>query len=98
MRTLILASLASVTLTSVSHAATYELKVTPQTVAWGHYDATDKPVLTIKSGDTVVMHTLLTNNPAGLERPASRPPTSNPNCAPSMMPCRNRRAVPAGIS
>jgi acetamidase/formamidase len=47
-------------------AATYELKVTPHTVAWGHYDASDQPVLTVKSGDTVVVHTLLTNSPAGL--------------------------------
>jgi len=47
---------------------TYTLKVTPQTVAWGHYDASAKPVLTVRSGDTVVVHTLLTNSPAGLER------------------------------
>ena len=37
-------------------------------MAWGNYDAAAKPVLTIKSGDTVVAHTLLTNNPTGLER------------------------------
>ncbi len=48
--------------------ATYELPATPQTVAWGHYDATSKPSLTIKSGDTVVVHTLLTNSPTGLEK------------------------------
>jgi acetamidase/formamidase len=47
---------------------TYTLEVTPSTVAWGNYDAAAKPVLTVKSGDTVVVHTLLTNNPAGLER------------------------------
>ena len=51
-----------------SFAATHVLKATPQTIAWGHYDATDKPVLTVKSGDTVVMHTLITNSPTGLER------------------------------
>jgi acetamidase/formamidase len=66
MRYLILAALAAITVPA--GAATYELKATPQTVAWGHYDATDKPVLTIRSGDTVVIHTLLTNSPAGLER------------------------------
>jgi acetamidase/formamidase len=49
-------------------AATYALDPTPSTVAWGHYDAADKPVLTVKSGDTVVVRTLLTNNPTGLER------------------------------
>src|SRR5436190_5769105 len=47
---------------------TFTLQATPATVAWGNYDATTKPVLTIKSGDTVVFHTLLTNSPAGLER------------------------------
>jgi len=49
-------------------AATYELAATPQTVAWGHYDATSKPVMTVKSGDTVTVHTLLTNSPAGLAK------------------------------
>ena len=47
---------------------TFTLEVTPGTVAWGNYDAAAKPVLTVHSGDTVVVHTLLTNNPAGLER------------------------------
>ena len=46
---------------------TYTLKVTPATVAWGNYDAAAKPVLTIKSGDTVVVDTVLTNSPAGLK-------------------------------
>ena len=45
---------------------TYALKVTPSTVAWGNYDAAAKPALTVKSGDTVVVDTLLTNNPTGL--------------------------------
>jgi acetamidase/formamidase len=49
-------------------AATYELSATPTTIAWGHYDATSKPVMTVKSGDTVVVHTLLTNSPAGLAK------------------------------
>jgi acetamidase/formamidase len=47
---------------------TYTLQATPSTVAWGNYDAAAKPALTVKSGDTVVVHTLLTNNPTGLER------------------------------
>ena len=47
---------------------TFTLEVTPATVAWGNYDAAATPVLTIRSGDTVVVHTLLTNSPAGLER------------------------------
>ena len=59
-------------------AETFDLKPTPQTVAWGHYDASDKPVLTIKSGDTVVIHTLLTNSPAGLEKAGVAPADVEP--------------------
>jgi acetamidase/formamidase len=56
-----------------AHAAepagkTWELQATPATVAWGNYDAAHPPALTVKSGDTVVVHTLLTNSPAGLEK------------------------------
>ena len=76
MRYPILAALASVAMPA--NAATYELKATPQTVAWGHYDATDKPVLTIRSGDTVVIHTLLTNSPAGLEKAGVAPAQVEP--------------------
>ena len=78
MRNLILATLAAVTLSSTAHAATFELKATPQTIAWGHYDAADKPVLTIRSGDTVVIHTLLTNSPAGLEKAGVDPAQIEP--------------------
>jgi acetamidase/formamidase len=46
---------------------THTLKVTPSTVAWGNYDAAAKPALTVKSGDTVVVDTLLTNSPTGLK-------------------------------
>ena len=70
MRYLMLAALATA---APAAARTYDLPATPQTVAWGHYDATDKPVLTIKSGDTVVMHTLLTNSPTGLEKAGVAP-------------------------
>jgi acetamidase/formamidase len=51
----------------------HELKATPKTVAWGYYDAKAKPVLRIKSGDIVNMHTLITNSPAGLESAFLRP-------------------------
>src|SRR3984957_1819551 len=34
-------------------AAEHVLKVTPQTLAWGYYWSAAKPVLTVKSGDTV---------------------------------------------
>jgi acetamidase/formamidase len=42
------------------------LEPSPKTIAWGHYDATSTPVLRVKSGDTVKVHTLLTNNPTRL--------------------------------
>ena len=54
-------------------AKTYDLPATPATVAWGHYDATSKPVLTVNSGDIVVVHTLLTNSPTGLEKAGVAP-------------------------
>jgi len=47
--------------------STYKLAATPQTVAWGYYDAKAVPVLRIKSGDTVITDTLLTNSPTRLE-------------------------------
>jgi acetamidase/formamidase len=43
------------------------LKPTPKTVAWGYYDAKAAPVLRVKSGDTVEIQTLITNNPKRLE-------------------------------
>jgi acetamidase/formamidase len=47
---------------------TYTLEATPKTVAWGNYDASHAPVLTIRSGDTVVFHTLITSSPTALEK------------------------------
>ena len=41
----------------------YILKVSPKTVVWGYYSASAPPVLSIKSGDTVEVHTLLTSSP-----------------------------------
>src|SRR2546429_10010828 len=46
---------------------TYQLKPTPKTVAWGYYDASTPPVIRIKSGDTVEVHTLITSSPTRLE-------------------------------
>lgn len=51
----------------------YTLKATPKTVAWGYYDAAAEPVLHIKSGDTVVFETLITNSPNGLEKAGVAP-------------------------
>ena len=70
-----------------SWSATHELAATPATVAWGHYDASTKPVLTVRSGDSVVVHTLLTNSPAGLEKAGVDPAAIEPSL----------RAVYAGV-
>jgi acetamidase/formamidase len=43
------------------------LKPSPATVAWGYYDASTPPVLRVRSGDTVEIHTLITSSPARLE-------------------------------
>src|SRR5262245_79367 len=52
---------------------THRLEATPQTVAYGYYDAAAPPVLTIDSGDIIDVDTLLTNVPDRLER-AGVPP------------------------
>jgi acetamidase/formamidase len=49
------------------------LKPSPKTVAWGYYDASTPPVLRVKSGDVVEIHTLITSSPARLEA-AGLPP------------------------
>ena len=36
----------------------YQLKATPSTVHWGHYDASLEPVLTVNPGDTIKIETL----------------------------------------
>ena len=45
---------------------THVLKATPKTVVWGYYDPASKPVLKIKSGDTVEVKTLLAGSPEAL--------------------------------
>jgi acetamidase/formamidase len=52
---------------------THRLEATPETIAYGYYDAAAKPVLTIASGDIIDVDTLLTNVPDRLER-AGVPP------------------------
>jgi acetamidase/formamidase len=52
---------------ALAQGRTHTLQATPSTVAWGNYDPAAKPALTVQSGDTVVVHTLLTNSPTGLE-------------------------------
>lgn len=50
-----------------SEANPYDLNATSKTVSWGRYWAEAEPVLTVKSGDYVKVHTLLTSNPRRLE-------------------------------
>lgn len=52
---------------SSAQAETHRLSPSPTTIAWGFYQAGTAPALTINSGDTVVIHTLLTSSPARLE-------------------------------
>lgn len=51
----------------------FVLNPTPTTVAWGHYWSEMPPVLHVRSGDYVRVHTLLTSNPERLEA-AGLPP------------------------
>ena len=46
----------------------HKLELTPQTVAWGWYDAAGKPVLTINSGDEIDVRTASTCSPTSLLR------------------------------
>jgi len=63
-----LAMLAALALATGAQAETFTLHVTPATVAWGNYNAAAKPVLRIRSGDTVIFDTVLTNSPTGLAK------------------------------
>ena len=47
---------------------THRLEASPATVAYGHYWAETKPVLTIASGDIIDVDTLLTSTPDRLEK------------------------------
>jgi acetamidase/formamidase len=51
---------------SGASAAEYTLKASPSTVVWGYYWSAAKPVLHIKSGDTVEIQTLTTGSPTSL--------------------------------
>jgi len=54
-------------------AKVHRLPATPETVAWGYYAATAKPVLRIASGDIVEVETLLTSTPDRLEKAGIAP-------------------------
>jgi acetamidase/formamidase len=63
------APLASATAQGTIHT----LMPTPTTVAWGYYDAAAKPVLHIRSGDEIVVGTLITSTPERLEGAGVKP-------------------------
>src|SRR5947209_5216068 len=65
--------LVSVMTLTAAHAADYQLKATPRTVAWGYYWSAAKPVLRIKSGDTVTIQTMITNSPERLTAAGLKP-------------------------
>ncbi len=54
--------------TTAQGPKTHRLEATPTTVAYGHYWAETKPVLTINSGDIIDVDTLLTSTPDRLEK------------------------------
>ena len=65
--TALLAACAAFSVAAPALGATFTLEPSPATIAWGNYDPAAKPALTVTSGDTVAVHTLLTNNPTGLK-------------------------------
>src|ERR1044072_7200566 len=73
-----LAILAAAALAPYAFRAGYQLKAPPSTVAWGYYWSAAKPVLTIKSGDTVEMQTLTTSSPASLANNGVKPEDIEP--------------------
>ena len=61
-----------------AYAADYQLKATPGTVVIGYYAASAKPVLRIKSGDTVTIQTMITNTPERLIAAGVKPEDVQP--------------------
>ncbi len=59
-------------------ALVHHLEPSPATVAWGYYDAAAKPVLRIKSGDELVVRTLITSTPERLEGAGVKPADVEP--------------------
>ena len=53
---------------------THSLKPTPQTIAWGYYDASTPAALRVRSGDTVEIQTLLAGVSPGQLEAAGLPP------------------------
>lgn len=57
---------------TVAQAADHSLKAVPQNIAWGYYWASARPVLTVRSGDTVEIQTV-SGDPEQLERAGVNP-------------------------
>lgn len=55
------------TMAVICTAEHHTLPSTPKTVHWGYYDATQPPVLRVRSGDTVEIRTAMIDSPEGLE-------------------------------
>jgi acetamidase/formamidase len=70
--------LAFVALSTNLAAAEYRLKASPETIVWGYYSAGAKPVLHIKSGDTVTIDTLITSSPDRLSAAGVKPDQIEP--------------------
>jgi acetamidase/formamidase len=68
IRLVLCAALVAAPLAAAQRApTTHTLMPSPETVAWGYYDAAATPVLRIESGDVLVVGTLLTSSPTRLE-------------------------------
>ncbi|HEX6748250.1 MAG TPA: acetamidase/formamidase family protein [Longimicrobium sp.] len=61
------AALAALFAASADAQAVHRLMPSPTTVAWGYYDAAAAPVLRIRSGDRLVVGTLITSSPERLQ-------------------------------
>ncbi|HWF01701.1 MAG TPA: acetamidase/formamidase family protein [Caulobacteraceae bacterium] len=66
-RTAFAALAAAAVMASSALGAEFTLDATPATVEWGHYDSAAKPALSVRSGDVVTVHTLITSSPTALE-------------------------------
>jgi acetamidase/formamidase len=64
-------------LAAAAFAADHKLDATPGNIAWGHYFAGTKPVLRVRSGDTVAMRTV-SGSPARLEQAGLAPARIQP--------------------
>jgi len=64
---------------SLAGQRVHRLPATPATVAYGHYSASTKPVLTIRSGDLIDVETLITSRPDRLEAAGLSPDEVEPS-------------------